>query len=271
MCLSPNYITAKGKFVGYMSHGLDGYIPVPCGHCIECERSKANEWAFRVMLEYNFNPCGCVITLTYDNEHLPPDGELNKRDYQLFLKSLRQAIAPIKVRYFLCGEYGSQNRRPHYHLILLGFSPKDCTFVKRTSKGTRLYRSKFIERLWKKGICSVSDVNAESVRYSAKYLQKFFDFADKKIKPFVVMSRRPGLGFANALDYADKTVAYFEGHKQKIPRYFNKVAEKAGYDLTTIKERRQKNAEVLASLQDKDSVEKRKKRYEELWDNSHRK
>lgn len=40
-----------------------------------------------------------------------------------FLKRFRRAIAPAVVRYFLVGEYGDLNGRPHYHAILFGYPP----------------------------------------------------------------------------------------------------------------------------------------------------
>ncbi|WP_209313267.1 MULTISPECIES: hypothetical protein [Enterobacterales] len=50
----------------------------------------------------------CWLTLTYADEHLPWTEygfpTLDRRDVTLFLKRLRKAIAPLKIRYFGCGE-----------------------------------------------------------------------------------------------------------------------------------------------------------------------
>lgn len=47
------------------------YIPIPCGHCIDCRLSKGKEWSARCMLETQYyNDC-YFLTLTYDDEHLP--------------------------------------------------------------------------------------------------------------------------------------------------------------------------------------------------------
>ena len=57
------------------------------------------------------------VTLTYDDEHLPGDQCLDHRDFQLFMKRLRKRFPS---RFFMCGEYGGLNGRPHYHSILFG-------------------------------------------------------------------------------------------------------------------------------------------------------
>jgi hypothetical protein len=67
--------------------------------------------------------------LTYDDEHLPPNNSLLKKDLQKFFYKLRQKIKPIKIRYFAVGEYGSnKTKRPHYHIILFGYVPKDLEY-----------------------------------------------------------------------------------------------------------------------------------------------
>ena len=66
------------------------------------------------------------LTLTYADEHLPPNGSLVVADLQKFIKRLRKHYAKrnngIKLRYYACGEYGDRYGRPHYHAIICGLS-----------------------------------------------------------------------------------------------------------------------------------------------------
>ena len=82
------------------------------------------------------------ITLTYNDESLPRTKEgyptLLKKQVQDYIKRLRNAhVAYLKkeqrkvhneykitgkpIRYYAVGEYGSQTRRPHYHILLFNY------------------------------------------------------------------------------------------------------------------------------------------------------
>lgn len=100
MCLNPVML----RSVGY---------PVPCGKCFECRVMRSREWSFRIALEARAASESCMITLTYNDEHLPADNSVDKRAVQLFIKRLREKIYPKKIRYFACGEYGAKRSRPH--------------------------------------------------------------------------------------------------------------------------------------------------------------
>lgn len=225
MCLTPIRL----------SPNIHGGVLVPCGKCIECLQQKSMEWAFRCMLEsmqYDYN---CLITLTYAES---PD-ELNKRDYQLFLKRLRKRLEPLKIRYFGCGEYGSLNGRPHYHFIIFGWRPDDLKLL-YTKNGERYYKSDFLQSIWGFGIVNITDLTLDSAKYVAKYLQKMIFKDDNKTKPFISMSTHPGIGFnaINAADLLDDRII-IRGRSIRIPRYFLKVLERdGGEDLSDLKERR---------------------------------
>lgn len=263
MCLYPNYIR-NGIFVGQLRYPLESDVPVPCGNCVECLSQKASEWSYRVMREYDYyGRIGCVMSLTYDNAHVPLDGSVKRRDLQLFLKRLRKGISPVKIRYFGCGEYGTLNGRPHYHIVVIGWQPDDLVFVKRSNKHTILYRSKTVEKLWGQGICAVADVTADSVRYSAKYLQKlYFNETSGKTPPFLAMSTHPGFGAFEALDRVKSDSIYVNGVRRKVPRYYLKVAERAGVDLSELKEKRITTAKIMADAVG-DSVKVRRKKFED--------
>lgn len=101
--------------------GQERYLLVNCRKCLECRQKRANEWALRCMAEAQKYQQNCFLTLTYEKSPL----FLKKRDLQLFLKRFRKAIYPHKIKYFACGEYGSKNYRPHFHLIIFGYDFED--------------------------------------------------------------------------------------------------------------------------------------------------
>lgn len=222
---------------------VDSEIRLPCGHCIGCYLERSRQWAMRCVAEASLYKRNCFITLTYDGPHLPLDGGLVLRDWQLFMKKLRKYAKACRIRFFMAGEYGSLNRRPHFHACLFNwdFADKVLWSVK---KGVRLYRSEKLERIWSKGFCSVGDVTFESAAYVARYCLKGVDgnreIVDKELvfkrdgvvvpREFVTMSRRPGIGnkwfdkFRDDLYPSDYHVV--RGRKVKPARYYDVLMEK---------------------------------------------
>lgn len=110
----------------------------PCGQCHHCRQTRRRQKTTRLMLEGAMHEHILFVTLTYMDEFLPtetfdpntgqvfshPDGVLEKRALQLFLKRLRKKFPPKTIRYFACGEYGDKNLRPHYHALLFGVDIK---------------------------------------------------------------------------------------------------------------------------------------------------
>lgn len=237
MCLRPVFLRDKR-------------IAVPCGKCIECNIDKARVWAYRIALEASQYKKNCMVTLTYNDEHLPVDRSVNPYHLQLFLKRLRKKIYPRKVRFFACGEYGAKRLRPHYHVILFGEDFEDKYFFKNDKKGNPLFISPTLNNLWSEleflngkrvynpiGYAGIVDVTFEVAKYVAIYLQK--PPVDGRLRPFVRMSNRPGIGFnaiREQLLVSDKL--YLDGKYIKLPRYFLKVLDRDGFDLTELKERR---------------------------------
>lgn len=264
MCLYPIKITACPK------DGEPHRATVCCGRCMECVRQKSVEWAFRIMHEAAQYKSNCFLTLTYNNENLPSNG-VERREVQLFIKRLRKALSPQKLRFFACGEYGKKFGRPHYHLIIFGWYPDD-TFYHGMDGKTKLYRSPLLERVWQKGFSSVAKVEYETALYCAKYMNKWQydilvrrkandrDFI-KPNKPFVQMSNRPGVGY-NAVYRCDLNTdkIYINGKSTKIPRYYLKVMERDGLYLEDFKERRMQTGAMKEKTIDLE--EKRKKFYE---------
>lgn len=234
MCLYPIIIPVRRK-------GVVDFEPitVACGKCVECLQQKATEWSVRIMKEAEQYEQNCFITLTYNNEHLPENGTLVKKDLQDFLKRLRRKLEPRRIRFFACGEYGSKGLRPHYHLIVFNWKPDDIQYWQTDKSGEVIYRSKLLETVWTYGFSSVGNVTVNSARYCAKYMQKFNALRPGCIPPYTVQSNRPGIGYSaiDPKDLSDDRL-YAQGKSIHLPRYFLKVLEREGHDLTEFIDRR---------------------------------
>lgn len=57
-------------------------IKLPCGKCPECQKSYYTDWATRGSRELSRWKSSVFITLTYSDQHLPPDGSLKKKTFK---------------------------------------------------------------------------------------------------------------------------------------------------------------------------------------------
>lgn len=218
-------------------------IQVPCGQCIGCRLERSRQWAMRCVHESSLHESNAFITLTYSPENLPPNGSLpdyKGGDFQLFMKRLRKAVSPVKIRFFSCGEYGENNNRPHFHACIFGFHfPDKVLYTERD--GCRLYRSPLLERVWGLGFATVGDVTFESAAYVARYITKKItgDMAEdhyKGRKPeYTSMSRRPGIGkgwydvYKGDVFPCDNVV--LRGKVMHPPRYYDKLLDNEDPEL----------------------------------------
>lgn len=123
-----------------------GSIELPCGQCIGCRMRRASDWELRVMHEAALWPRNCFVTLTYGRGELPPLGSLDHRDFQLFMKRLRVTRSGT-VRFYMCGEYGPTNGRPHYHACLFNVDFPDMVPAGKSKSGQIMYKSAELESL----------------------------------------------------------------------------------------------------------------------------
>lgn len=212
-------------------------ILLPCGQCIGCRTQKRQEWAARIMCEAQLHLVSAFVTLTYAPEHLPPDGSLNYEHFQLFMRRLRKAYG--KVRFFMCGEYGEELRRPHYHAILFGWWPADA---RRLQPDGGDYESARLTQLWGLGHTHLGQVTAASAEYVAGYTVKKINGAlaadhytvcdaygelHELVPEFGRMSLKPGIGADWLKRYWPEVVAHDGIHLNErrvaVPRYFNKL------------------------------------------------
>lgn len=213
-------------------------VYLPCNKCVACQLKSSNNWALRLLMETQAHKDICFITLTYNNENLPYNASLYKRDYQLFIKRLRKALNGLKIRYFLSGEYGSLYGRPHYHLILFGWKPTDLVErFTRTKKGEVLYESNFLAKLWGYGFISVGlNTEIRTFKYLAKYMQKIHNddyqlIQSGRIPTFIVMSKGIGKNYYNKdIYFKDDGIIYLDGKSYKAPSYFDRLFKKTNLE-----------------------------------------
>lgn len=195
---------------------------------------RSQEWAIRCMHEASLHEVNVFVTLTYDDEHLPPGGTLVKRDFQLFMKRLRKHSA-TPIRFFAAGEYGEELCRPHYHALLFGIDFADRRFEKATSFGD-LYQSDKLTAIWGMGRANFGTVSYKSARYVAGYINKKItgppakDHYGELLPEFGLMSRREGIGkrwFAKySTDiYPDDFVVADRRIAGKPPKFYDKELE----------------------------------------------
>lgn len=174
-------------------------LDLPCGQCVGCRLERSRQWAVRCMHEASLYDENSFLTLTYNDENIPPSGSLVKSDFQDFMKRLRKSIAPKKVRYYHCGEYGETLARPHYHALLFGHDFEDKKFFSKRGENS-LFVSDTLSKLWPFGFSVVGEVTFQSAAYVARYVmkkvtgEKAVDHYGERVPEYTTMSRRPGIG-----------------------------------------------------------------------------
>lgn len=273
---------------------------VPCGRCYACLANRRNQWTFRLLNELKVAESNYFVTLTYDQDHIPTTRlynrfdipTLDKTDVQKFKKRLRGEIlqnedpdGPYikkseksgnyspKLRYFTCGEYGSQGNRPHYHTLLYNL-PK--SYVRTNPINQKLY-SPILEEVWGKGMVDIGKIQRESAHYVSQYTlghlieEKWKN--DPRKKPFALMSRKPGIGLSyvdeNIKDYYHNTKDSYatgeNGVKNSLGRYYKEKI----FENDQIKREVQRRAAAFAKARE-DYQRKHSKNYEAEQREAHR-
>lgn len=199
------------------------------------------------------NKYNCFLTLTYKTEKLPEHGNLRHRDIQLFFKKLRNlcsrlkqnsiAVSPDKIiKYYMAGEYGTINKRPHYHICLFGIDFTDKKYLRLSPAKHKLYTSPTLEKLWPHGYSSIGEVNFQTAAYTARYIiskitgkqalkhyQKINIETGEIIKitpEYNQMSRKQAIGKTWFEKFTTDIYPHghmvIRGHKTNTPRYYDK-------------------------------------------------
>ncbi len=255
-------------------------MEVPCGQCLGCRLDRARMWTARITHEaslYEFGRGNSFITLTYEDEFLPTDWSLKKRDFQLFMKRLRKFFDRDPgdgIRFYMCGEYGDICKhsksvsecdfcnvgRPHYHAILFNVDFDDKVFVSSRDEYS-VYESDTLNELWEMGFCHIGSVTAESAGYVARYCLKkitgvnaddYYSGFDTytgeclSVQPeYSTMSRKPGIAkvwfekyYADVFE-SDEVPIVGKGVLKGVPRYYDNLMEVIDADvLDRVKSRR---------------------------------
>lgn len=257
--------TGKRRVVFNSRDGyLDMPVKVPCQQCVGCRLARSREWAIRCIHEASLWQDNCFITLTYKDEFLPQMSDpaeyphhvgdvrfstLLHDDFQKFMKRLRKQFG-AGIRFYMCGEYGSQFGRPHYHAILfnMDFSDRKLWQVKRD---VPLFVSPSLSELWPFGFSTVGNVTFESAAYVARYVMKkmtgdlaadYYDVIDpdtgelfRRKAEYNQPSRRGGIGLGWFEKYGREVwpddFVIINGKRLKPPRYYEKILEITDPDL----------------------------------------
>lgn len=219
-CDNPISIRLKAEMSA--KHGINS-VPVPCGKCLQCKKRRVSQWSVRLLKELEISSGSYFITLTYDPLHVPlsenkfmtlvknsqQDEEIRKREFpedekyidrslQAFFKRLRYYESQYKIifdrqikkiekkkplKYYACGEYGTLNKRPHFHILLFN-----------------LTNVQSIRDAWCFGNIDIdSDVNSNNIAYCLKYIEKKdwnkMHKNDDRQKEFSLMSKGLGRSF----------------------------------------------------------------------------
>ena len=260
--------------IKFRRDGAHEEMEVACGQCLGCRLDRSRMWAMRIVHEsslYEIDGGNCFVTLTYrdpvectpdqlrDGFHVPDDWSLHKKHLQDFMKRLRKAFSPQKIRFYGVGEYGARCKhsidlecvgcplcnvgRPHYHVCLFNCSFPDL--VPYDSRhGELRYTSPLLESIWKYGFVDVGELNFASAAYVARYVMKKINGVNAPdhymqidldgcatwVEPeFSSMSLKPGIGKAWFDKYKDDVFPSDEvpvpgsGVFKKVPRYYEEI------------------------------------------------
>lgn len=153
------------------------------------------------------------ITLTYEDSKLPvlttsTGSELPTlvpKHLQDWLKRLRAAIQPLRIRYYAVGEYGDETFRPHYHVGL--FNYPSCVLgrtrsfrnTSRPDAANCCANCQLVHSTWGYGDVLLGELEIGSSQYLAGYITKKMTRRDdprllERDPEFARMSLRPGIG-----------------------------------------------------------------------------
>lgn len=151
------------------------------------------------MLEAGLQRDNAFITLTYR-----PTTDIEKDVWSLepkhnrqFMDALRKRLKPLKIRFYMVGEYGEKNMRPHFHYALFGYP--SCQKTRGKKKFRCCHACDLIEDVWGKGFITNDPLELGTAKYIARYvIKKMTRFDDPRLgnrhPEFARMSNRPGIG-----------------------------------------------------------------------------
>lgn len=158
-------------------------------------------------------------------------------------------------------EYGTENKRPHFHACIFGWDFPDRLYFKRSPSGEKLYTSRTLEQLWPYGFSTIGEVTFQSAAYIARYCvakvtgdaaKIHYRREDEKGEYHLTpeynrMSLKPAIGktwlekYKNDVYNHDHVVV--NGVPSTPPKYYDKLLKRWDSDkLEELKEEREANA-----------------------------
>lgn len=162
------------------------------------------------MLEAGLFEDNAFLTLTYDDSSLPIAlsgfPTLAPEHTKNWLKRLRKAIAPTRLRFFLAGEYGETTWRPHYHAAIFGLPTCSRGRTRRLPGSARpvwkgcCASCELVGNTWGHGDVDLGILETSSAQYVAGYVtKKMMHRLDPRLRgrepEFSRKSNRPGLAY----------------------------------------------------------------------------
>lgn len=183
-CDNPLYIDWDHKYLPGVKK-----IPIGCGKCPPCIKRRIDGWVFRMLQEDRHSFTSHFVTLTYAPEYLPEcehvneeTGEvkifptLRKEHLQNFMKRLRKFVKSDfpelpKISYYAVGEYGSDTKRPHYHLLVFG-CPSEAYYSDAWSYATKEKDRNGNYKRLQYGNVHLGFAERRSIAYTVGYMNK---------------------------------------------------------------------------------------------------
>lgn len=142
-------------------------VVVPCRECLSCVTVRRRQWQIRVGHEMPYHENWSFLTLTIAPENLK-SVSLDFSMLTKFWKRLRHQFGH-KIMYLACGEYGSKQKRPHFHAVV-NVAFEDQYFDKMSGE-YELYKSDLLDKAWQyQGDAWIGEVTAASVGYVIGYI-----------------------------------------------------------------------------------------------------
>lgn len=197
---------------------LKSGLIVPCGKCPTCLANQRQEWVFRLKQEYLSSVFSIFVTITYNDENLPKDLSVNKKDIQDFHKRLRKHFPPGDLRFYVVSEYGDHTFRPHYHGLYFFKTRYDLQSV-----------YDIFEKAWKRGFLRFGQVEEGSIVYCTKYCLKHSSTPPGRKETFRLMSKMcggVGYGYLESdisqwhIDNEQFSFVSSDGKRCRMPKYY---------------------------------------------------
>lgn len=266
-CFEPvkAFFPRDGGRISFVERADGEWRSLPCGRCVGCLRDKSRDWSVRLVHESRTAGDSICVTLTYDEEHLPPGGSLRRADFTRFMHRLRKQLFRkhgLRVRFFAIGEYGGAGARPHYHVVLFGWMPGDAREWSKSRGGNTEFVSAELSEAWGCGFVTFQPFSPAAANYVAGYvtdkpaavsrgrrgerLSRIVDPDSGEVvglreSEFMVMSRRPGIGAEWLSRYGDSVrdsdfVMGAAGSRGRVPAFYDRVLARS--DALEVDERK---------------------------------